>query len=187
MRKNHMSKIQQQSRRVKILFQLFFILTPILVCFFWLTVETPYDFLRHTGIVQTSFNINQLTETPLTLTTRLFAILTSLIYCSIIMYALKILIQLFGNYENKHIFTLENARCYQKLGYSVFYWVGGSIFYQPLMTLILTFNNPPHHRMIMISFQGIDFLTLLIGTIIVIISWVMKEGYHLADEQNYTI
>lgn len=47
-----MSKIQQQSRRVKILFQLFFILTPILVCFFWLTVETPYDFLRHTGIVQ---------------------------------------------------------------------------------------------------------------------------------------
>ena len=182
-----MSKIQQQSRRVKNLLRLFFILTPILVCYFWLTIETPYDFLRQTGIVQTSFDINQLTETPLTLTTRFLAIVTSLIYCSIIMYALKILITLFGNYENKQIFTLENAGCYQKLGYSVFYWVGGSIFYQPLMTLILTFNNPPNHRMIMISFVGIDFLTLLIGAIIVIISWGMKEGYHLADEQNYTI
>ncbi len=182
-----MQKIQQQSHRVRVILQLLLILTPILIGYFWLTVETPYDFLRNIGIVQTSFDINKLTETPLTLGTRLLAMLTSMIYCSIIMYALKILIQLFRNYENRQIFTLENATCYQKLGYSVFYWVGGSIFYQALMTLILTFNNPPNHRMIAISFEGIDFLTLLIGAIIVIISWIMKEGYLLADEQNYTI
>lgn len=182
-----MSKIQQQSRRVRILLQILLILTPILVCYFWLTIETPYDFLRNTGIVQTSFDLNHLTLVPLTLSTRLLAMLTSMIYCSIIMYALKILIQLFRNYENKQIFSLENATCYQKLGYSVFYWVGGSFIYQAIMTLVLSFNNPPNQRIIAISFEGIDFLTLLMGIIIVIISWIMKEGYLLADEQNYTI
>lgn len=183
-----MSNIQKQSKRARLLFQLFFVLTPILVCYFWLTIDTPYDYLTNTGIVQTSYDdIHNITQVPLTLTTRLIATLASLIYCSIIMYALTKLIKLFRNYENNNIFTLENATIYQKLGYSIFYWVGGSIFYQPIMTLILSFNNPPGQRMIAISFFGIDFITIIMGLIVLIISWVMKEAYILADEQNLTI
>ncbi|CAV27416.1 Conserved hypothetical protein [Vibrio atlanticus] len=187
-----MSKIQKQSRRVRMLLQSFLALTPIMVCYFWLTVQTPYDFLSEMGIIQFSiemdyFITSPLTVSPLTTTTRIIAMFTSLAMSSILMYALTVLIRLFRNYERGEIFSLENAMSYQKLGYSLFYWVLGSVIYGSLMSVILSFNNPPGDRIFEISFVGMDFLTLILGIIILIISWVMKEGYILADEHSQTI
>ncbi|MFA0628362.1 DUF2975 domain-containing protein [Vibrio sp. 10N.222.49.A3] len=187
-----MSKIQKQSRRVRMLLQSFLALTPIMVCYFWLTVQTPYDFLSEMGIIQFSiemdyFITSPLTVSPLTMTTRIIAMFTSLAMSSILMYALTVLIRLFRNYERGEIFSLENAMSYQKLGYSLFYWVLGSVIYGSLMSVILSFNNPPGDRIFEISFVGMDFLTLILGIIILIISWVMKEGYILADEHSQTI
>ncbi|GIC75308.1 DUF2975 domain-containing protein [Moritella sp. F3] len=182
-----MSKIQKQSRRARLFFQSLFVLTPIAVCYYWLTVETSYDFLTSFGIIQVTHNVESYTQLPLTLTTRILAAIASLFLCSIIMYALKVLINLFRSYERNEIFTLDNVMRYQKLGYSLFYWVGASIVYGALMSVILSFNNPPGERMLAIGFEGLDFLTLVLGFIILIISWVMKEGYILADENDHTI
>lgn len=182
-----MSKIQKQSRRARIFFQSLFVLTPIAVCYYWLTVETSYDFLTSFGVIQVSHNIDSYTQLPLTLTTRILATIVSLFLCSIIMYALKVLINLFRSYERNEIFSLDNVMSYQKLGYSLFYWVGASVVYGALMSVILSFNNAPGDRMLAIGFVGVDFLTLVLGFIILIISWVMKEGYFLADENSHTI
>ncbi|MDP2570720.1 DUF2975 domain-containing protein [Vibrio penaeicida] len=182
-----MSKIQNQSRRVRILFQCLFALTPALVCYYWLTVDTSYDFLTSMGIIEMSFKANDFTSQPLALSTRLFAMVASLLLCSIIMYALTLLIRLFKNYERDEIFSLENANYYQKLGYSLFYWVGGSVIYGAVTSVILSFNNPPGERVLAVTFQGLDLLTLMFGFIVVIISWVMKEGHALADENRHTI
>ncbi|MEZ8786445.1 DUF2975 domain-containing protein [Vibrio splendidus] len=182
-----MSNIQKQSRRVRMLLQSLFVLTPIMVCYFWLTVETPYDFISSTGIFYLTYDIGNYTMLPLTMTTRIVAAFTSLLMSSILMYALMVLIRLFRNYERGEIFSLENAMSYQKLGYSLFYWVLGSVIYGSLMSVILSFNNPPGERIFEISFVGMDFLTLILGIIILIISWVMKEGYILADEHSQTI
>ena len=182
-----MSKIQKQSRRVRMLLQSFLVLTPIMVCYFWLTVETPYDFISATGIFYLTYDIGSYTMLPLNMTTRMIAAFTSLAMSSILIYALVVLIRLFRNYERGEIFSLENALSYQKLGYSLFYWVFGSVIYGSLMSVILSFNNPPCERIFAISFEGMDFLTLILGIIILIISWVMKEGYILADEHSQTI
>ncbi|MGF1823297.1 DUF2975 domain-containing protein [Vibrio splendidus] len=182
-----MSNIPKQSRRVRMLLQSLFVLTPIMVCYFWLTVETPYDFISATGIFYLTYDIGYFTMLPLTMTTRIVAAFTSLLMSSILMYALMVLIRLFRNYERGEIFSLENAMSYQKLGYSLFYWVLGSVIYGSLMSVILSFNNPPGERIFEISFVGMDFLTLILGIIILIISWVMKEGYILADEHSQTI
>ncbi|CAK2462562.1 DUF2975 family protein [Vibrio crassostreae] len=182
-----MSNIQKQSRRVRMLLQFFLVLTPIIVCYFWLTIQTPYDFPSEMGIIQFSLDIEHFTTSPLTMTTRIIAMFTSLAMSSVLMYALTVLIRLFRNYERGEIFSLENAMSYQKLGYSLFYWVLGSIIYGSLMSVILSFNNPPGERIFVIGFVGMDFLTLILGIIILIISWVMKEGYILADEHSQTI
>ncbi|KAA8681584.1 DUF2975 domain-containing protein [Vibrio gigantis] len=182
-----MSNIQKQSRRVRMLLQCLFALVPIMVCYFWLAVQTPYDFLTNMGIVQFSYEIESLTTLPLTLTTRVIAMFTSLAVWSIVLYALMVLIRLFRNYERGEIFSLENAMSYQKLGYCLFYWVFGSVIYGAAMSVVLSFNNPPGERILAISFVGMDFLTLILGMIILIISWVMKEGYILADEHSHTI
>ncbi|MEZ8099030.1 DUF2975 domain-containing protein [Vibrio bivalvicida] len=182
-----MSNIQKQSRRVRALFQCLFMLVPIAVCYYWLTVETTYDIVSSLGIIQLSYELDDYTLLPLTTSTRLLATVASLMLGGIIMYALKVLIQLFRNYERNEIFTLDNARHYQKLGYIVFYWVAGSVIYDSLMSVILSFNNPPGERILTISFVGMDFLSLVLGLIILIISWVMKEGYTLAEENSHTI
>ncbi|NQZ49912.1 MAG: DUF2975 domain-containing protein [Moritella sp.] len=182
-----MSKIQKQSRRARLFFQSLFVLTPIAVCYYWLTVETSYDFLTSFGVIQVTHNIDSYTQLPLTLTTRILASIASLFLCSIIMYALKVLINLFRSYERDEIFSLDNVMSYHKLGYSLFYWVGASVVYGALISVILSFNNPPGDRMLVIGFGGVDFLTLVLGFIILIISWVMKEGYILADENSHTI
>ena len=182
-----MSKIQKQSRRARIFFQSLFVLTPIMVCYYWLTVDTPYDFLTSLGIVQVSIDVDYFTQLPLTVTTRILAVIASLSLCSIIMYAFRVLINLFRSYERNEIFTLDNVMSYKKLGYCLFYWVGASVVYGALMSVILSFNNLPGERVLAIGFEGVDFLTLVLGFIILIISWVMKEGYILADENDHTI
>ncbi|WP_250656253.1 DUF2975 domain-containing protein [Alkalimarinus coralli] len=182
-----MHNIQKQSRRVRLFLQFLFPFVPSAMIYFWLTVQTPYDFLTSAGIVELSLDIESLTSEPLSNMTRLLAIVASLFISGIFLYALSTLIRLFRNYENGEIFSLENAVCYQKLGYCLFYWVIGGIIYGGVMSVILSFNNPPGERVLSLSFAGMDFITIVIGFLILIISWVMKEGYKIADENSHTI
>lgn len=182
-----MFNIQKQSRRVRLCLQFLFPLLPLAVVYFWLTAQTPFDILTSAGIVQLNFDIESLTQTPLSNTTRLLAILASLLVSGIVLYALNILIRLFRNYENGEIFSAENATCYHKLGYCLFYWVGGGVIYEGVISVILSFNNPPGQRVLSLSFVGLDFLTIVFGLLVLIISWVMKEGYKISDENRHTI
>lgn len=182
-----MSHIQRQSRRVRIVLQLFLVLLPVTVCYFWLTVNTPRDYLTTLGIVQLSFDITHFTHLPLSTAVRVQAAIASLLLSGVVMYALSVLIRVFRNYENGEIFSLENAKSYQKLGYCVFYWVLGSVVYRTVVGLILSFNNPPGQRIVAVSFVGVDMLTLLFGLIVFIIAWVMKEGHIIADENSHTV
>ncbi|WP_373054839.1 DUF2975 domain-containing protein [Vibrio salinus] len=162
-------------------------MTPILVCAFWLTIETSYDFLAQLGIFLSGDELKTYTQLPLTMTSRILAMVVSLLLSGVFMYALKVLIRIFRNYENRVIFSLDNAICYHRLGYCIFYWALGSIVYHSLMSVILSFNNPPGSRVLTVTFGDMDFLTLVFGCIVLIISWVMKEGYLLAEENSHTI
>lgn len=92
-----------------------------------------------------------------------------------------------SNYEAGKIFTLANANRYRKLGYTLFTWVIGDIIYSGLITVILTFQNPPHHRLAAISFTGVDIDALITGGIILLIAWVMQEAHKISAEQTLTI
>lgn len=182
-----MSNIQKHSYRVRIFLQFLFVVIPVAVIYYWFFTETPYDVISNTGVIQLSFDIDELTQLPLSNFTRALAALASLLLAGICLYALSILIHLFRNYEKGEIFTLNNARCYQKLGYCLFYWVLGGMVYGGLLSVILSFNNPPGERIFMLSFGSMDFLTIICGFIVMIISWVMKEGHRIADENSHTI
>ena len=182
-----MLNIQKQSRRVRLFLQFLCAVVPSGVIYFWLTAQTPFDFLSNTGVVQLSFKIDSLTQLPLSNITRLLATIASLLISGIVLYALSILIRLFRNYENGEIFSSENAVCYQKIGYCLFYWVVGGIIYGGVISVILSFNNPPGERILRLSFVGMDFLTIVLGFLVLIIAWVMKEGHKIADENSHTI
>ncbi len=182
-----MTRLQTYSHRAVVLCCLFCGVLPVGIIFFWLTTQTDHDYLSFTGLVQYGLDIQAITHTELSIRTRVISIAVSLLYSSILMFALNSLIQLFKNYQRGDIFTLKNAKLYQKLGYSVFYWVLGGIVYQAIMTVVLSFNNPPGQRILAISISGVDILSLLIGFFVVMISWIMQEAYRIADENNNTI
>ncbi|WP_025822318.1 DUF2975 domain-containing protein [Shewanella marina] len=182
-----MTRLQTYSYRVALICRLFLVLLPIGIIYSWLSVQTPYDYLSMTGVAPFDMNIHELTQTPLSMQTRVISIIVSLAYSLILISALNYLITLFKNYQKGDIFTLQNTKLYQKLGYSVFYWVIGGVIYHAVMTVVLSFNNPPGQRVLAIGVSGIDILGLLIGFLIVMISWVMQEGYRIADENTHTI
>lgn len=186
-RRTAMNKIQKYSRRVRHILQFLFIIIPIATVYYWLTIQTDSDFLIQIGLIEPGQQIQAFTQAPLTLSTRLWALLASLLPCGVVMYALNQLIALFRRYEQADIFSVLTVSYYQKLGYVFFYWALASFIYRGLISVALSFNNPPGERVLTLSFGSMDLMVILCGFVVLIISWVMKEAQKIADEHMHTI
>ncbi|MCG8613335.1 MAG: DUF2975 domain-containing protein [Pseudomonadales bacterium] len=182
-----MDKIRIQSCRVRMLLQCLFFAVPAFILFYWLSVGTGLDFITRYGIFETAHPPARYTDQALSLTTRFLAFLASMVPAAVVMYALGHLIRLFRGYEKGEIFTLEATTHIRKLGYSFLYWMAGSFVYSGLISVILSFNNPPGSRVLSLTFTGLDLMPLLCAFIVLIIAWVMAEAQQLADENQLTI
>lgn len=95
---------------------------------------------------------------------------------------------IFKNYCTNNIFTLENAKYYQRLGYIFFF---NSLLANPLcqalLTAAATLSNPPGQKQITITFGMINLESLFCGVIIIIIARVMYMGNKLQEEQRLVI
>ncbi|MEJ2766828.1 DUF2975 domain-containing protein [Photobacterium sp. MCCC 1A19761] len=182
-----MDKIAKLSRFTRRIFQLIRIALPLFVAYFWLTVESSYDILTNSGLINLSLNFDSLGDSPLTVGIRLALTLLSLAVTAVPVYALAKLIRLFRNYEQGDIFSLENALIYRQLALSLFYWVIASVLYGAMISLIVTFNAPAGQHQLTLSIDDGQLLTLMLGLITLLISWVMKEAYQLSDDSKYTI
>lgn len=183
-----MTRLQSYSRHAVTICRLLSWLMPAGVIFFWLTTQTQYDYPFFSFVFQYGEQVSSITQTDLGITTRFLAMVVSLGYLSILVFALRYLTSLFRNYQNGDVFVEENATLYRKLGYSIFYWVFGGIVYHAIITLVLSFNNPPGERLLELTIPlGFDVLTLGVGVVVVMISWVMQEAYKVSSENGLTI
>jgi hypothetical protein len=190
-----MNKISRVSRKFRLLFQFLFFIEPIGLVLFWSLANSPmvqrliqaaYGGDKTSLFLLTSFS-DKLVNMPLDPTTRLLGFMVSMLPVAITMFGLYQLVQLFRSYESGRIFTIENVKRYKKLGYTLFASVFGGLVYEALITWVVTFHNAPGKREIAITFGSYDIITLIVGGIILLISWVMMEGQNLAEEQVYTI
>lgn len=102
--------------------------------------------------------------------------------------AFVLLNSIFKNYCANNIFSLENAKYYQRLGYIFFY---NSLIANPLcqalLTAAATLSNPPGQKQITIAFGMINLESLFCGAIIIVIARVMYMGNKLQEEQRLVI
>ncbi len=171
-------RIQRVSRRFRWLFNVLIISTPIATILFWVFFDE---------LTQGKMDLPITLYSPLSTTSLLLAGIASLLPMSITLYNLITLRNLFRLYEQGIVFAKENAQCFKRLGYSLIAWVIAHIIYIPLLSLALTFENPPGMRAITIQFGILEPLILIIGAIVVFISWIMREATKLEDEQAYTV
>lgn len=130
-------------------------------------------------------NIGTLSLTSLAKTVGVF---TTLVCDTPVLYGFLILRRAFKNYKQGLIFTSENAKTYQKLGWCFFLH---ALIFQPLYglgnTLVCTMSNSIGERYISLSFGTPNLESIFFGVILIIISWVMIEGHRLQSEQELTI
>lgn len=117
----------------------------------------------------------------------LLGFLVSLLPISVALYALVTLKELFQLYARGIMFSVENVQQFRRLGFSLFAWVIAVTLFAPLISIVMSLSSSLPDRQIVAQIGIVDVLTLAIGGIFLIISWVMNEGRKMEDEQAHTI
>lgn len=175
-----MSGIQLFSKKMSILFQVFFILTPIFTIVFWFYPEQALLFgINPFPIPQGKVTFNTLSK--------ILGFSISLIPATIVMILFYRLSTLFKNYQMGKVFSQENVFCYKKLGKFLFLLSCVNFLCTGLMSVALSFQNPAGERFLSLSFGMPQILPIIIGLVIIGISYVMEEASRLEEDLRYTI
>ncbi|MGE4290852.1 MAG: DUF2975 domain-containing protein [Desulfovibrio sp.] len=97
------------------------------------------------------------------------------------------LMRLFRLYAAGEIFSLANVRCFRWIGWAIIGRQAVDPAYQALTTAALTMHNPAGERLIGVGVSDVNVTQLLIGFVILVISWVMDEGRRLQEEEALVI
>ncbi len=180
---NNIVKIRRASRKFRILFTILIIITPLLPVLVWLN----YNYLPPVMKLQIFGNLHVGMIPVLPLHTRVMSVAVSLLPAGVTVAGLYYLIRLFGLYEQGKIFLRENVAYYRKLGFIIIYSMIASIVYSSLMTTVLTLDNPPGQRMISFGISSAEIARLVIGLIVLLVSWIMDIGREIQEEQQLTV
>ena len=173
------TRIQRISKRFRMLFTALIFFIPLADLLFWISFNHLHDeFLTGLPIIPSQ------DPTPLFLA---LGFIASLIPVTVAIYGLLTLSRLFKLYENAIVFAHENVRLIRKLGYVIIAWVVANLLFTPLISTIITHGNEGGLPTIAVFLSISDLLTLIMGAIVVLISWVMDEGRKLQDEQAHTV
>jgi hypothetical protein len=180
-----MNKIMLVSRFFRVLFQITFVAVPICLILYWL--NAPYPLLIFGNSIFIDLIPHQMPNFPIILhlsnQTKFLGFLVSLIPATVILVVCYFLIKLFRLYEKNEIFSLNNIIYLRKVAAVVI--LGELVFlpiYQGLLSLVLTWDYSSHFVVF-----SVNFSILLLSLLLVLISWIMAEGFKLQDEQQYTV
>lgn len=169
------------SKRYQKLLLLLFFATPLsygLIWYLFYNGSIPLSLLNRHGF--TIFG-------EITATMCILGFLATMIKGGIIMYGIAVLRRLFNQYEQNHFFTGETVTCFARLSSTLIYWVLATVVSDPLLSIILTMNNPAGQKAIAISFQSADLTALVVGGALSIIARVMDSGRKLQEEADLTV
>ncbi|MBA3662404.1 MAG: DUF2975 domain-containing protein [Gammaproteobacteria bacterium] len=195
-----MNKIKNISLFFRLVFQIIFVALPILLIISW--IDAPDELVLLAGFIKLNaipatyngmhaYTTQGIPEKAIlhTLTAgeKSLGCLISAIPMMVEMFILYSLIKLFKLYEKGEIFSINHVRDIRNIGYALLTGQLLEPFYQFMMGLVLTLNNPPHHRYAAITLDQTNIGILLTALMVILISWIMAEGCKLREEQQLTI
>lgn len=184
-----MNKIQRVSIFFRIVFQLLFILAPLIVMAAWIYSPQSLINMSH-GIINLNFipkaYVGKILH-ELTNLDKLLGFCVSTIPLIVELYILYALIKLFSLYEKGDIFSINNVCYIRHIGYGLLTSQLVNPVYELLMGFVLTRNNPPGHRFASITLDQTNIEILCAALIVILISWIMAEGCKLREEHQLTI
>lgn len=174
-----LAQIRRASKFMRVLASTLMLLVPIACIIYWASYNAvnwpPPNALA--GLVQKPLNARML----------LTGLVASGLPCTLIVYAVYQLRQLFGLYSEGWIFTTRNCVYLRRLGYAMLAWLPVGMMFDAALSVAVTMFNPPGHRYLSISLHTMDVVVFLIGAVFVVLAWVMGEGARIAEEQSQFI
>ena len=168
-------RITVVSRRLKMVCIGLICCLPVLCAIFWILFNKIYPMVP---MIPLPVRVNH----DVTAFPRLLAFLSDLVPLAVVILGLLRLKTLFSLYEKGQIFTKENVDCYRALGRILMLWVICDIVNRSLLGIALTLDNPPGTRLLVIGLDGGDFSGIFVGTVILIIAWVMDEARKIQED-----
>lgn len=175
----NIKRIQRVSGTFRLLFTVLIFLIPAVTLTYWMF----FNYLPAGFTAELPVAVSQ----TLPLKTLLLAFSVSLIPVSVAVYAAINLKELFKLYERGIVFSEQNVNYVRRLGYALMSWVVANLLFVVLISIVLTFNNMPGERIIAAQFGVSDVGTLIIGAVVLLVSWVMKEASKLESELAHTV
>lgn len=151
---------------------------PFFVVMYW----SFFEFFVDLGFSRYTLFYQKLTITPLS---KSLALAASILPVSIFIFVINTLLKLFENYGKGNIFVLENTYLYKRLGVSLIVLAFGNAVYSMMLSTAVSFQS--ERPFLQIDFSSNEFIYILIGALIYIISYVMMKGYKLENVLERTI
>lgn len=98
------------------------------------------------------------------------------------------LVGIFSQYQQGVLFSHAHALLFKRIGVALFlYSTIGMVGGTALHSLAATLDNAPGKRMISLSFGTPNVEVIVISTLMILIAWVMLEGFKLKQDYDLTI
>lgn len=176
-------RIKKISRRLKLVFILITIITPVIHVLLWVFINDLPSGMMNQIVrslpVEPSF--------PLTPSVRLLSCAVSAIPVAVFIVAGIIFIRLFSLYERGVVFDRKNVRCYRNLGVVMLISVMADIVSRSLLSVALTIQMGEGKRMLTVGLGSDNIADVIIGIMIILVSWIMDEARIIKEDADLTV
>ncbi len=174
-------KIQRAGRGFRPVFLALALLLPVSICAYWLLQPVLPHAMRAT--THAAYFVAQ--EPGLGI--RLAALLVNLPAALMGAGAAWSLARLMGLYGAGRVFTRETVRCFVLVGRFLLLGTLAHIPARPMLSVALTWSNPPGQKALALTFGSADLMGLVAGGVVLLMARVMEEGRALDEDRRLTV
>ncbi|WP_282605873.1 DUF2975 domain-containing protein [Pelagibius sp. Alg239-R121] len=172
---SNLNRIQRAGRVMSGLCLLIIFALPLILALVWTNLE-------HLGPEVLAQLPSQVRFEALGPGTLLLGFAINLLPVIVLIYGLIQLRRLFTSYSQGIIFSSEQAGRLRKFALASILSVCVQILSNSLLSVVLTFNNPPGNRQLAVSLSSDQLGTIFLGAVFLVIAWIMGEASRIAED-----
>lgn len=177
------NRIRKISRALKLVFIVLIAAAPVVHILIWIFINDLPPGMMYS--MARSFPVEPVF--PLTPSIRLLSCAVSALPVAVFIAAGIIFIKLFTLYGKGVVFEKENVRCYRNLGIIMLIKAATGVVSRSLLSVTLTIQMGEGHRMLTVGFGSDDVSDIIIGILIILVSWIMEEARIIKEEADLTV
>lgn len=172
---SNLNRIRRAGRVMSRLCTVIVLALPLGLAVIWASPETLGPALIGLSVPEVRFE-------TLTTGTLVSGFALSMIPALVLIYGLVQLRRLFGLYGQGLIFSSRHAIYLRRFALAAILSVAAQIVTSSLISILLTFNNPPGSRYLTVSLTSDQLGTVFLGSVLLVIAWIMVEGSKIAED-----